>query len=66
MIGCNYESNISITTGAQLALSLPVDFVDLDSGIFDFDEPDLTGGAVIQRGHISVPLMIKFSKSIAQ
>jgi len=54
MIGCNYESHISMTMGANLALGLPIDFVDLDSGHLDFSDDPVTGGAQINNGIISV------------
>lgn len=54
MIGCMYESNISITTGAQLALALPIDYVDLDSGSLDFKDDPVIGGAVVKRGRIKI------------
>jgi len=54
MIGCNYESHISMTMGADLALGLPLDYVDLDSGHLDFKDDPVTGGARIERGVISV------------
>lgn len=52
MIGCMYESNISITTGACLALALPIDIVELDSGHFDFEDDPARGGAVFTDGLI--------------
>ncbi|OGK43885.1 hypothetical protein A2957_00490 [Candidatus Roizmanbacteria bacterium RIFCSPLOWO2_01_FULL_38_11] len=55
MIGCNYESNISITTGATLACGLPIDYVDLDSGHLDFDDDPCIGGAIVKNGKIYVP-----------
>lgn len=54
MIGCMYESNISITTGAHLALALPIDFVELDSGHFDFYDDPVKGGAEIKNGQIEI------------
>lgn len=61
MIGCMYESNISITMGANLALGLPIDFVDLDSGAMDFDDDPAIGGAEVSHGMIAVrhPLRLK-------
>lgn len=52
MIGCMYESQISITTGAALALALPIDYVDLDSGRLDFPDDPASGGALIRQGQI--------------
>lgn len=54
MIGCMYESNISITTGAALALALPIDYVDLDSGRLDFDDDPSQGGAEVANGLITI------------
>lgn len=61
MLGCMYESNISITTGAQLALSLSIDYVDLDSGHLDFADDPADGGATVKNGCISLgqPLKLK-------
>jgi len=61
MIGCMYESQISITTGAHLALALPVDYVDLDSGNLDFKDDPASGGAIIRNGKIEKirPLKLK-------
>jgi len=61
MIGCMYESNISITTGAHLALSLHLDYADLDSGAMDFDDDLTVGGAEVRRGMIAIkrPLGLK-------
>ena len=53
MIGCMYESNISITTGAALALALPIDYADLDSGRLDFDDDPSQGGAEVANGFIT-------------
>jgi len=53
LLGCAYESNISITTGTALALALPFDYVDLDSGNLDFDDDPATGGVLVKRGRIS-------------
>ena len=53
MIGCMYESNISITTGAALALALPIDYIDLDSGRLDFDDDPSQGGAEVVNGFIT-------------
>lgn len=52
IIGCMYESQISLTTGASLALALPIDYVDLDSGRLDFPDDPATGGVFIRRGQI--------------
>ncbi len=54
MIGCTYESNLSITTGANLALALPIDYVDLDSGKIDFADDPVYGGARIVNGMLQV------------
>lgn len=61
MLGCMYESNISITTGANLALSLDIDYVDLDSGHLDFADDPADGGAIVKNGCISLgrPLKLK-------
>jgi L-alanine-DL-glutamate epimerase-like enolase superfamily enzyme len=61
MIGCMYESHISLTTGAHLALALPVDYVDLDSGRLDFANDPTEGGAIIEGGKIKkiLPLKLK-------
>jgi L-Ala-D/L-Glu epimerase len=60
MLGCVYESNASITSGAHLALGLPVDFVDLDSGSLDFPDDPIKGGARVEKGLIKIsgPLKI--------
>lgn len=52
MIGCMYESNISIITGASVVLAVPVDYVDLDSGHLDFNDDPATGGAKVKQGNI--------------
>lgn len=52
MLGCMYESNISMTTGAHLAAALPIEYVDLDSGPLDFYDDVVTGGAYVENGHI--------------
>jgi len=54
MLGCMYESNVSITTGANIALGLPVDYADLDSGHLDFCDDPARGGVEIRRGKIRV------------
>jgi L-Ala-D/L-Glu epimerase len=54
ILGCMYETNISITTGAHLALGLPIDYVDLDSGHLDFYDDPTTGGAEITNGLIKI------------
>lgn len=54
MIGCMYESNVSLTTAANLALALPIDYVDLDSGHLDFTDDPAQGGMEINRGKISI------------
>lgn len=60
-IGCMYESNISITTGVSLALALPFDYVDLDSGHLDFPDDPAIGGAKVHKGQISLhePLRLR-------
>ena len=62
MIGCMYESNLSITTGAHLALALPLDFADLDSGHLDFADDPVLGGAIVENGSIRIgsPLKMNF------
>lgn len=54
IIGCMYESTISITTGTALALALPVDYIDLDSGHIDFYDDPVTGGAVVKYGQLTI------------
>jgi len=49
-----YESNVSITAAAYLALAYPVNFVDLDSGHFDFDNDPTTAGAWVENGVLRV------------
>lgn len=61
MIGCMYESNISITTGAHLALALPIDFVDLDSGYLDFADDPAIGGAEVKAGIIQITQPLKLN-----
>jgi L-alanine-DL-glutamate epimerase-like enolase superfamily enzyme len=61
MIGCMYESNISITTGAHLALALPIEFVELDSGHFDFCDDSVEGGAEIKNGQIEIVKNLKLA-----
>lgn len=65
MLGCMYESNISITTGANLALSLNIDYVDLDSGRLDFADDPAVGGAMVKNGAISLgkPLKLNFNQA---
>ncbi|MFA6322855.1 MAG: dipeptide epimerase [Candidatus Buchananbacteria bacterium] len=55
MLGCMYESNISMTTGAALASALPIDYVDLDSGHLDFFDDPTKGGAQVKNGKIYIP-----------
>ncbi len=55
MLGCMYESNISLTAAAYLALAYPLDFVDLDSGHLDFKNDPAKGGARIQKGKLTIP-----------
>jgi L-alanine-DL-glutamate epimerase-like enolase superfamily enzyme len=54
MIGCMYESNISITTGAALAFVLQLYAVDLDSGTLDFPDESIKGGAYVENGFIYI------------
>lgn len=54
MIGCMYESNVSMTMGANLALGLPIDYVDLDSGHLDFPDDPAVGGAEVNNGKLSI------------
>jgi L-Ala-D/L-Glu epimerase len=62
MIGCMYESNISITTGAHLALGLPIDYVDLDSAHLDFHDDPTIGGAQVGNGAITVSKVLKLNE----
>jgi len=52
MMGCINKSNISITTGVALALALDLDYVELDSGHFDFKDDPAKGGVTIKNGRI--------------
>lgn len=61
MLGCMYESNVSITTAARLALSLPVDIVDLDSGHMDFKNDPVRGGAYVRRGRLFIGEPLSFA-----
>jgi len=61
MIGCTYETNISMTTGASLALALPLDYADLDSGHLDFINDPTNGGAFVKNGEISIGDKIKLN-----
>ena len=54
MIGCMYESNISMTTGTYLALGLNLDYVDLDTGHLDFPDDPTIGGAKVKKGEIFI------------
>lgn len=54
MIGCMSESNISITAGAWIALGLPIDYIDLDSGHLDFPNEPGRGGAMVKNGKLSL------------
>ena len=54
MLGCMYESNVSITAAAYLALAYPVDFVDLDSGHLDFDDDPTVGGVYVKNGTLRI------------
>jgi len=54
MIGCMYESNVSLTTAAHLALAFDIDVADIDSGIMDFDDDPATGGLCIHNGRVSI------------
>lgn len=62
MIGCMYESSISITTGACLALGLPIDYVDLDSGHLDFYDDPTRGGAAFLKGKIFLSGKLRLKK----
>jgi len=64
ILGCMYESNISITTGAHLALALPFDFVDLDSGHLDFYDDPTRGGASVENGEIKIKGLVRLITSI--
>lgn len=59
VIGCMYESNISLTTAASLALALPIDYMDLDSGNLDFHDDPATGGIKVNRGYITIEEELK-------
>ncbi|MFH1720512.1 MAG: dipeptide epimerase [Patescibacteria group bacterium] len=59
VIGCMYESNISLTTAANLALALPIDYVDLDSGNLDFHDDPATGGIKVEKGYITIEKELK-------
>ena len=61
IVGCMYESNISITTGASLALALPIDYVDLDSGHLDFSDDPVQGGASVKKGEIFIKDKLKLN-----
>lgn len=54
MLGCMYESNVSITAAAYLALAYPIHFVDLDSGHFDFDDDSTQEGAYVKNGKLRI------------
>jgi len=54
ILGCMYETNISMTTGAHLALGMPIDYVDLDSGPLDFYDDPVKGGAEVENGSIKI------------
>lgn len=54
VLGCMYESNVSITAAAYLALAYPVPFVDLDSGHLDFDDDPTVGGTWIKNGTLQI------------
>ncbi len=60
MLGCMYESNISITTAAALALALPIDYVDLDSGHLDFADDPVKGGAEVKKGTIFLQKKLEY------
>lgn len=64
MLGCMYESNISITMGASLALALPIDFVDLDSGHLDFTDDPAIGGAEVNNGLIKIGSGLKLRNDL--
>lgn len=59
VIGCMYESNISLTTAASLALALPIDYMDLDSGNLDFHDDPATGGIKVDKGCITIEEELK-------
>lgn len=59
MIGCTSESNISMTAGANLALGLPIDYVDLDSGHLDFPNDPAIGGMLVKKGKITIGSPLK-------
>jgi o-succinylbenzoate synthase len=61
VLGCMYETNISMTTGAHLALGLPVDYVDLDSGPLDFYDDPIKGGAKVDNGMIKIEGALEYS-----
>ena len=62
MLGCMYESNVSITAAAYLALAYPIQFVDLDSGHFDFENDGTAGGAAVSNGMLYVDGMPRLVK----
>ncbi len=62
MIGCMYESNISMTTGAYLALGLDLDYVDLDTGHLDFPDDPTIGGAKVKDGQIFIKSNLNLKK----
>ncbi|MDD3896484.1 MAG: enolase C-terminal domain-like protein [Candidatus Peribacteraceae bacterium] len=61
LIGCMYESNVSLTTAAHIALAFEVDVADIDSGNMDFDDDPATGGFRVQDGYISVGYPLRVS-----
>jgi L-alanine-DL-glutamate epimerase-like enolase superfamily enzyme len=54
MLGCMYESNVSVTATAYLARAYPVQFVDLDSGHLDFEDDPTGGGAIVKFGVMNI------------
>jgi len=54
IIGCMYESLASLAPAGQLALGLPVDFIDLDSGPIDFYDDPVKGGIIFNKGSLSL------------
>ena len=50
MIGCMYESHLSLVAGAHLAFALDLDYIDLDSGHLDFTNDPFAGGMTMRQG----------------
>ncbi|MDP2586162.1 MAG: enolase C-terminal domain-like protein [Candidatus Komeilibacteria bacterium] len=59
MIGCMYESLASLTISGQLALSLKVDYADLDSGPIDFYDDPAQGGLAFKSGQLCLAGPVK-------